>query len=128
MTRIRKLALLGAATAALGITGASAGTGVASATAVHPAYFSCTSANGSGICTDILFSTTLWRPNNTSAGTLRQGDEVEVTCWYRGNTADGFWDHVVWDSRFGLVIGHVDDDAVGFNGHTPDQVPGLHQC
>lgn len=129
MVRTRRLALVTAA-AVLGIVGVGASAGVASAGTVHPGYFACTSANGSGTCTDILFNTTLWRPDNTSAGTLRQGDEVEVTCWYRGATSDGFWDHVVWDSRFNLVIGHVDDGAVDFNGQTPNNVPPLrnHQC
>jgi hypothetical protein len=113
---------LGAAGAAL-----AAGAGSASAATVHPNYYHCVGAAGGGLCTNIKYNTTLWLPNGRAYGTLLSGEEVQVTCWYRGNTADGYWDHVVWENDFGYVAGHVDDDAVNFNGHTPNQV-GLPQC
>jgi hypothetical protein len=104
------------------------GTGAASASAsVNPNYSHCTSPAGNGICTDILYTTPLWLPNNTRYGTLHYLNTVEVTCWYYGNTSDGYWDHVVWESPFGYVTGHVDDGAVDFNGQTPPQV-GLPKC
>lgn len=114
---------------ALGAAGAvpAVGTGPASAAAVHPNYYRCSGASGSGICTNITRNTTLWRPNNTAYGTLYSGEEVEVTCWYPRNGGDGYWDHVVWEADFGYVGGHVADNAVNFNGHTPNQV-GLPRC
>jgi hypothetical protein len=128
MSRICRLALIGAVTATLGTAGVLAGTGVASAASVHPAYFNCTGAAGPGVCTDVNSSTTMWLPNNTPKGTLPPQSGIEVTCWYPRNGGDGYWDHVVWEQQFGYATGHVADDAVNFNGQTPNNVPGLHRC
>lgn len=122
MTRMRRLAIVGAAVAALG-----AGvTGAASAASVQPNYRSC-GHNGSGICTNIKYQTVLYLRSGGAGIVLAAGSGVEVTCWYYGNTSDGYWDHVTWINPGGDAIGHVDDGAVNFNGLTPPQV-GLPQC
>ena len=74
-----------------------------------------------------LFATRLWLADNTAYGYMPKGTEVEVTCWYYGNSGDGYWDHSPWDSWFGNVTGHVNDNAIDFGGQTPNQV-GLSQC
>lgn len=117
-----------AAALTLGAAGAAfaAGAGPASAAVVHPNYYVCGGAAGSGICTNITYNTTLWLPNNSAYGTLYAGEEIEVTCWYP-RSGGGYWDHVVWENDFGYVAGHVNDNAVNFNGHTPNEV-GLPRC
>lgn len=122
---------------ALGLTAAltAAGAGSASA-AVSPSYtYSC----GLDTITDT------WQCDGYTTANVFQydsigivfnvlpaGTRVTVTCWYHndpdnGTTADGYWDHVSWDSKFGSIPGHVDDDYVYFGGHTPDQL-GIPQC
>jgi hypothetical protein len=58
---------------------------------------------------------------------LNSNEGIKVTCWYYGNTSDGYWDHVTWTSNHGSVTGHVDDGYVNFGGNTPPNV-GLHSC
>jgi hypothetical protein len=124
--RIARLATTAAVT--LGAAGAAVSVGAATASAaVHPDYYSCSSSAGSGICTNIDHTTTLWLPNNTAYGPLYSGQEVEITCWYYGNSTDGYWDHVVWETGYGYVTGHVDDEWVSLNNHTPNQV-GIPEC
>lgn len=58
---------------------------------------------------------------------LNCNEGVKVTCWYYGNTSDGYWDHVTWTSNHGYVTGHVDDGYVNLGNNTPPEV-GLAYC
>ena len=101
-----------AAIPVLGLTGAAS----ASAATTHPDY-----------AVKVLVDTTTLYLRNGGTLPLFSWDLVEVTCYYEGATADGYWDHVDWSSRWGADVGHVDDDYVNFDGLTPPEY-GIPHC
>lgn len=133
--RIFKMAVAAVTIAsAAGLTSLGAASG---ATSTHPATTPVVSAAAIPDCSPCLPHTQngnapLFRSNGSLWGTLPLNDEVEVTCWYRGNppapwVGDGYQDHVVWVNAVGNFTGHIPDHYINFGGHTPNQV-GLPEC
>jgi hypothetical protein len=56
----------------------------------------------------------IWSPGNQVIGFLFNNGQVVVTCWYYGNTRDGYWDHITYPQT-----GHIDDYYVNLGDRTP---------
>lgn len=94
---------------------------------VHPEWYRCDQGSTEEWCAGILRPTALFAPNGQWLANLQGGDGVTVTCWFLGQTYDGYFDHVISTTRTGPVSGHVDDDNVDFGGGTPPDL-GIPEC
>jgi hypothetical protein len=103
--------------------------GASPASASAP-FFPCTKGGHAALCAPMLVDETLWEANNKVNRTIFASFEVAVECWYTGGgpgtPKDGIWDHVIWTNdstnlNGALVIGHLDDNGVDFDGFLPSQ-------
>lgn len=124
MVRQRFSRLAISAGIALGSAGAItlAGSGVANA-----ASYTCVGGNPVSYCIAHVYSGAVLYKSSGGTIHLNSNESVKITCWYYGNTGDGYWDHVTWTAQNGNVTGHVDDDYVDLN-HQPPPAVHLREC
>lgn len=115
-----------AISAVIVIGGAGALTAAGTGVALASGSYTCV-GNPVGYCIAHVYSGAVLHKTNGGTIALSPNESVKIQCWYRGSTADGYWDHVIWTAVNGNVIGHVDDDSVNFGGRTPRAV-GLAEC